>query len=234
MKVAVCQLDIKYEDKVYNLASAKQYIQEASEAGADLIVFPEMSFTGFSMNTDLTGEEDEYTSSVMQELSEEFEIAIGYGWVEGVEECENKYTIVTPDDGEIASYSKIHLFDPDGEDEHFVPGEEIEIFPFDDLSMGLAICYDLRFDDVFEDMEPVTDAVIVAANWPEERIDDWNDLLIERAKEINSYVIGVNCYGEQDGRYYNGSSAVIAPVGKVICHTEGLEDIIYADIEPVE
>ena len=65
MKVAVCQLDIKYEDKEYNLARAKEFIEEASNQGADIIFFPEMSFTGFSMNTEITGEEDLHTQGLM-------------------------------------------------------------------------------------------------------------------------------------------------------------------------
>jgi len=234
MKIAICQMDIKFEDKKYNLATAKEYIMEAASAGAEMIFFPEMSFTGFSMNTELTGEDDGLTCSIMQEWADDNNIAIGFGWVEGTEESENKYTVVAPGEDDIANYSKIHLFDPEGEDEHFVPGEEIEIFPYGDLNFGLAICYDLRFDDVFESMEPVTDAVVVAANWPEERIDDWNELLVDRAKELNSYIIGVNCYGEQDGETYNGCSAVISPDGQVMVQSDGMEDLLFAEIEPVE
>jgi len=233
MKVAVCQLDIKYEDKEYNLARAKEFIEDAANQGADIIFFPEMSFTGFSMDTELTGEEDLYTQSLMEEYAEEFCIAIGFGWVEHQTESENHYTVIDSDGEMIADYLKIHLFEDAGEDEHFVPGYEVVTFTLDDIDFGLSICYDMRFDDVYEDMGASTDAVVVAANWPAVRSDDWRQIIRDRATELNSYMIGVNCYGEQE-EHYSGFSCVIGPDGEELFEIEDMEDMVIVDIEKVE
>lgn len=233
MKVAVCQLDIKYEDKEYNLARAKEFISDAADQGADIIFFPEMSFTGFSMNTELTGEEDLHTQTLMEEYAEEFGIAIGFGWVEHQVESENHYTVIDSEGEMIADYLKIHLFDSAGEDEHFVAGYETVTFTLDDIDFGLSICYDMRFDDIYEDMESSTDAVVVAANWPAAREDDWRQIIRDRATELSSYMIGVNCYGEQE-EHYSGYSCVIGPDGEALFEIEEMEDMVIVDIEKVE
>ena len=203
MKVAVCQLDIKYEDKEYNLARAKEFIEDAANQGADIIFFPEMSFTGFSMDTELTGEEDLHTQSLMEEYAEEFGIAIGFGWVEHQTESENHYTVIDSDGEMIADYLKIHLFEDAGEDEHFVPGYEVVTFTVDVI------------------------------DWPAVRMDDWRQIIRDRATELNSYMIGVNCYGEQE-EHYSGFSCVIGPNGEELFEIEDMEDMVIVDIEKVE
>ena len=233
MKVAVCQLDIKYEDKEYNLARGKEFIEDAASQNADIIFFPEMSFTGFSMDTELTGEENDETLSLMESLAEENGIAIGFGWVEHKVESENHYTVVDSDGEMVADYTKIHLFDSAGEDEHFVPGYETVTFTLDNIDFGLSICYDMRFDDVYEDMGASTDAVVVAANWPAAREDDWRQIIRDRATELNSYMIGVNCYGEQE-EHYSGYSCVIGADGEALFEIEEMEDMVLVDIEKVE
>ena len=106
-------------------------------------------------------------------------------------------------------------------------------FTLDDIDFGVSICYDLRFDDVYEDMESSTDAVVVAANWPAVRMDDWRQIIRDRAQELNSYMIGVNCYGEQE-EHYSGCSCVIAPNGEELFEIEETEDMVIVDIEKVE
>lgn len=214
MKIAVCQLDIKYEDKEYNLASAKEYVAEAKERGADMILFPEMSFTGFSMNTDLTGEDDDYTYDLIGEWASQMDIAIGFGWVLYKENSENHYSVFDNEGNLLGDYTKIHLFEDAKEDEHFEPGDEIVAFDYMGLNIGLSICYDLRFDDIYDELAGA-DVILVPANWPEARRDDYRDLLIERAKQYECYMIGINCCGDQE-EHYTGDSAVVTPEGEVL------------------
>ena len=185
------------------------------------------------MDTELTGEEDLHTQSLMEEYAEEFGIAIGFGWVEHQTESENHYTVIDSDGEMIADYLKIHLFEDAGEDEHFVPGYEVVTFTLDDIDFGLSICYDMRFDDIYEDMGASTDAVVVAANWPAVRMDDWRQIIRDRATELNSYMIGVNCYGEQE-EHYSGYSCVIGPDGEALFEIEDMEDMVVIDIDKVE
>ncbi|MBP5773237.1 MAG: carbon-nitrogen family hydrolase, partial [Eubacterium sp.] len=96
-----------------------------------------------------------------------------------------------------------------------------------------SICYDMRFDDIYEDIGASMDAVVVAANWPAAREDDWRQIIRDRATELNSYMIGVNCYGEQE-EHYSGYSCVIGPDGEALFEIEDMEDMVIVDIEKVE
>ena len=82
-------------------------------------------------------------------------------------------------------------------------------------------------------MESSTDAVVVAANWPAAREDDWRQIIRDRATELSSYMIGVNCYGEQE-EHYSGYSCVIGPDGETLFEIEEMEDMVIVDIEKVE
>lgn len=81
MKIALCQTEILWEEKEKNLCRARKWLEGAVEQGAELILFPEMSFTGFSMNTELTAEREQETVQAMQDMASEFGISIGFGWV---------------------------------------------------------------------------------------------------------------------------------------------------------
>ena len=95
MKIAAAQTEIKFEDKEYNLKKASELIAAAARNGAELILFPEMSFTGFSMNIRLTGEAEPVTISRMMSESEKHSIAVGFGYVRLSEgKAENHYVIL--------------------------------------------------------------------------------------------------------------------------------------------
>lgn len=85
MRVALCQMNIKYEDKKANLEAALSYIKQAVEGKADVILFPEMSMTGFSMRTEITSESKtrKFTLKQFRKWAAEYHINIGIGWVAG-------------------------------------------------------------------------------------------------------------------------------------------------------
>ena len=84
------------------------------------------------------------------------------------------------------------------------------------MHLGMAVCYDLRFPEMFQKMPLETNVIFLIANWPESRIRQWYSLLTARAIEMSSYVVGVNRTGEGDGIQYTKSSAAYAPDGSMI------------------
>ena len=210
-------------------------------AGAEIVLFPEMSLTGFSMHTDVTAEICQpyaeiqsraqmdstpdmtnqpttgWTIEQIKTLADRHHTTIGIGWVKKTEPlCENHYSIVTPD-GKIAmDYAKIHPFSYGEEHAHFRGGEKICTGKLGEFQVGLAICYDLRFPEQFRTMVPEAEIFIVPANWPEARTSHWKTLLAARAIENQCYVAGVNCCGDMDGQYYSGDSGVYAPDGSLL------------------
>ena len=82
MKVAMCQTNIIWEDKEKNIEKCIEYIEQAKKHNIELMLFPEMSFTGFSMNINNTKENYNYTVQKISKIARENKIAIGFGWVE--------------------------------------------------------------------------------------------------------------------------------------------------------
>lgn len=214
MKIELCQTNIAWENKNINLAAAENII---SKSDSDCLFFPEMSFTGFSMNTDITGENNNYTVNYMQNLSVKYKKATAFGWVyKNSHKAENHYTFIN-EKGEILSdYVKIHPFSYSNEDKYFKSGSKITVFKYKDFSICNFICYDLRFPEIFQIASAKADLIIVAANWPKSRSEHWKTLLKARAIENLCYIAAINCVGNTDGIEYSGDSCIINPSGDII------------------
>ena len=238
MRIALAQTNILWEDKQANLVRVEEFVVASD---AEIVLFPEMSLTGFSMHTDVTAEnsgspdvvqfcmqtgniqtmaelpQTGWTIEQVSALAKRHHKTIGIGWVKKTEPlCENHYSIVTPD-GKIAmDYAKIHPFSYGEEHAHFRGGEKLCTGWLGEFQAGLAICYDLRFPEQFRAMVPETEFFIVPANWPEARTSHWKTLLAARAIENQCYVAGVNCCGDMDGQHYSGDSGIYAPDGSLL------------------
>lgn len=231
MKAALCQFRIAYEEKEKNLHRAEQMIAAAAKAHAQIIFFPEMSFTGFSMQVSVTGEANGETVSRMQQYAQQYGIAVGFGWVKKAGDTgENHYTVVSETGAMLADYVKIHPFSFSGENNYFTAGDRTAVFTFSGRTFGLFICYDLRFPEIFRAVSAEAEVLVVAANWPEQRIAHWNKLLEARALENQSWVLGINCVGDQQDLHYNGSSRAVSPEGETVDVLTGREGILFCEI----
>lgn len=182
MRIALAQTNILWEDKQANLVRAEEFV---IAAGAEIILFPEMSLTGFSMHTDVTAENCEspdvvqacvqtgntqtmtelpqtgWTIDQVSALARRHHKTIGIGWVKKTEPlCENHYSIVTPDGGVAMDFAKIHPFSYGEEHEHFQGGTTLCTGTLGEFWAGLGICYDLRFPEQFRAMVPETEFLL--------------------------------------------------------------------------
>ena len=238
MKIAMGQLDMVWEEKEASLDRVEQMMRQAAAGQADLIVFPEMSLTGFSMNIDKIGEkeQDAYTVHRMQELARRYGLAAGFGWAalpaEGEQKATNRFTLVGADGTILGEYKKLHPFRYGGEAEVYEGGDRIVTVPFLRRRLALFVCYDLRFPEIFQKvrLQTAADIVLVIANWPASRRDHWMTLLKARAIETQSYVIGVNCVGMQNGIYYSGDSMAVDILGQEIGRISSQEGVLVCDI----
>ena len=226
MKVALCQFEIAFEKKEENTRRAIGFMEQARSAGADLVLFPEMSLTGFSMNITFTGEKDRESVQVMSEATKRIGIAVGFGWtaLTGTR-GENHYTVINAQGEILSDYVKMHPFSYSGEDRYFEKGNAPAHFTLDGISFSNFICYDLRFAEIFQCVSGRAHVIIVAADWPAGRSEHWKCLLRARAIENQCYILGVNSVGWQNGVYYTGDSCVILPDGTVaeqLADEEGL------------
>ena len=231
MKIGICQCKIQYEDKAFNLNAAKTVFSHARKEKTDFLLFPEMSFTGFSMNTEKTGETAMQTVEAMQELAAQYGIAVGFGWVKNKKESENHFTVIDENGKILGDYIKIHPFGFAGEDRYFKAGDALCSFIYQGICFGICICYDLRFPELYRKLSETCDVIITAANWPKERIAQWDVLLQARAIENQVYMIGINCVGVQDKTVYTGHSRIISPDGTLLLDLGEKETVGQMNLE---
>lgn len=235
MKLCLVQRDIVWENKPANRSRCHIAMEQAAEQGAQLVVFPELSLTGFTMNPALAEPPDGETVEFFSAVSRELGIAAGFGFA-----CAH-YGVITnrfciADRGVItAAYDKIHPFSYGGECSVYSAGSKLVKAEVCGETVGLTVCYDLRFPELYQALSGSCSVILVIANWPDKRSEHWKALLKARAVENQCYIAGCNRCGEGGGLSYSGDSAVYSPAGKLICAAESYKDeLIFADVRREE
>lgn len=234
MKIALAQLDIIWEDKRANRLKCEKLAQQASEASVNLLLFPEMTLTGFTMNVAMMGESKKGETTLwFQELAKKYKIALGFGVIEKTLESrkgKNNYIIVDEEGKLLSSYSKIHPFSFGEEALHYQGGTSLSLVNYKQWVLSSFICYDLRFPEIFQAASKKASIITIAANWPEVRIKHWEVLLKARAIENQCYIAAVNRTGSGNGIKYSGSSMIIDPLGNVLSQGASQEALISCEI----
>ena len=239
MKAALIQLDIAWQDRRRNYEKAALFAGRAAADNCDLIVFPEMFNTGFSM--DLAAVADEgigETTSILSDIARKNNINLiaGFPMKSPAEEKGRNIAVVYDRTGMlVATYTKMHPFCLADEGKYYIAGENITTFDIDGMPSSVFICYDLRFPEVFRKVAKQVKAIFVIANWPASRRDHWETLLKARAIEDQFFVIGVNRTGmDGNGIVYSGASHVVGPLGQVICHGTDTDEYVVCEFNPSE
>ncbi|AAK79631.1 putative amidohydrolase [Clostridium acetobutylicum] len=230
MKIALGQIDVFFEDKERTKEKCLNFMKKAADKKADLIIFPEMTLTGFSMKVDKIGENKFETLEWFKEKSKEFNIYSGFGFVEGTKKGKNNFSICSPLGEEILRYTKLHPFSYGNEDKYFYKGNEIVYCKIGDFNISTFICYDLRFPEIFQKASKESECILIIANWPKVRREQWIALIKARAIETQSYIAAVNRVGEGDGLYYSGDSMVVNPYGEITAFKSEKEELLICDI----
>jgi predicted amidohydrolase len=127
----------------------------------------------------------------------------------------------------------MHLFSYGHEDEGNSPGTDLGMFTLGSLSCGIAICYDLRFPDLFcLYAQKGVQAVFVPSAWPHIRTRHWELFIQARALENQMYIIGVNTTGQTPIESYSGNSMTADPQGTIISRANDAEQLVFTDLDP--
>ncbi len=232
MKISLFQFNPKWEDKIFNQKKIIE-ILEKNKIVTDILIFPEMTLTGFSMNAknlaeDLNGNSIKFFS----QLGQKFNCNIFCGMIQV--ENNNYFNSLIHFDSQgkiIKIYKKIQLFSFSKEEKFYSAGDKPEITYVKDWKIGLSICYDVRFPELFRFYgKEKVDLIINIANWPITRIQHWKVLLQARAIENLCYVVGVNRVGVDPTADYNGLSCVFNPFGEEIISIKNEENIFSVDV----
>jgi predicted amidohydrolase len=225
-----------WRGRVGVLDAVARMADEAAGRGASLICFPEQFVTGWSPDVPpVAGEPlDGPLATAFTHIAERCGIAVAGSIIESGVGCRPKNTVVVTgaDAKLLAAYAKIHLFSPDGEDRAYEAGDRIATFTLDGTVFGLAVCYDLRFPELFRIYALAgAECVLVPAAWPSSRLSHWETLLPARALENRYYVAGVNTPGMPGGACCGGSLAA-DPDGAIIGRCGAGEEILTVEIDP--
>jgi omega-amidase len=218
MNVALVSLDSLWEDKAGNLQLCRDRIRRAVALGADLVVFPEMVLTGFTMNV-TSASEPPAGSPTLQAFSAaaaEHAVNVAFGMVlDGEQRPRNTLVVMDREGRERARYAKLHPFTYGGEHVHYERGRDAVVVELAGVRFGLSICYDLRFPEMYAAVAQECDVFLVAASWPAVRIEHWLTLLQARAIEGQCCVLGVNRTGlDGSGVEHPPSSRAFGPAGE--------------------
>jgi deaminated glutathione amidase len=246
MRGAAIQLNSR-SDKERNIETAGGLVAAAARAGAELIVLPE--------KWNLLGHPDELRAGA-EALDDGPSLAAARGWaaelgvhlvagsiaerVAGAERLFNTSTLIGPD-GEIAAvYRKIHMFDVEvggvsyRESEHEQPGDEIVVAEAAGVELGLTVCYDLRFPELYRILA-VRGALVIAvpsAFTEATGRDHWEVLIRARAIENQAFVIAANQFGDAPPSYRSyGRSLIADPWGIVLAQAPDGEGFAIAELD---
>jgi deaminated glutathione amidase len=247
MRIAALQM-VSTPDVQANLAAARKLIQRAGGAGAQLVALPEyFCLMGQGDRDKLAIAEAPGDGPIQQMLSD---AARENGlWVIGgtlpvrsgdPERVLNASCVFGPDGAQVARYDKIHLFKYDNGREHYDEGRAIQAggqplsFQAGDVRVGLSVCYDLRFPELYRAlMHPPCDLLAVPSAFTHTTGKaHWELLLRARAVENQCYVIAAAQGGlHPNGRRTYGHSMVVDPWGGVVSVLEEGEGLVFADLD---
>jgi predicted amidohydrolase len=227
LHVSFIQTNLHWENPVANLKMFDEKVDSIPE-GTDLIILPEMFSTGFSMAPSRLAETESGTSvSWLQSVAKRKNCVVTGSLI--ISENENYYNRLfwVKPDGSFKTYDKRHLFSLAGEENFYSPGKNRLIVDLKGFKIMPLICYDLRFP-VWSRNDLNYDVLLYVANWPERRAYFWKQLLIARAIENQSYVIGVNRVGNDGNNiFHSGDSTCLDPLGESIAAAKhSIEEII--------
>ena len=232
MRIGLIQYSPSWENKEVNKEKLLQLTVGVD--GVELFIFPEMTLTGFTMKSQNVSEGIQGDSfRFFSELAKSKHSHIIAGVVENSKNhFYNTLIHILPNGDLVKIYRKIHPFTYSGENEHYSAGSRPAISKIKKWKIGLTICYDLRFPELFRKYGKKRAHLIVnIANWPDTRIEHWNTLLKARAIENQCYVAGVNRVGDDPKLHYTGCSSVFDPMGKELVSVENEEKLITLKID---
>lgn len=238
MKIAAAQISCGSGEVDANLRKIREFVSRAKENGAELILFPEVSDTGYSIPAiqKHASSWNEGAVPCFQQIAQEYSIVIVCGVSErDRDRIYNSQVLVDASGHLAAKYRKTHLVAAAPLDERacFEPGDKLASHKFGSFNFGLSICYDLRFPEVCRILaiEHGANVFLNSSAWPIIRVEHLRILALARAIENQSYLILANRVGVDDGVTLCGTSAIIDPYGVILAAASvDREEIIYADI----
>jgi predicted amidohydrolase len=245
MRAAAVQLNSQ-EDKQRNLEVAERLVRAAARDGAELVCLPEKWNLLGGSEALVGGAEplDGPSLSAARVWARDLRIHLVAGSiaerVEGHDRLFNTSVLIGPQGDDVATYRKIHMFDVEvggvtyRESDHEEGGEEIVSAPLGELELGLSVCYDLRFPELYRILAVRGARIITVPSAFTQATgrDHWEVLLRARAIENQAFMVAADQFGEAPPHYNSyGRSAIVDPWGVVLAMAPDEECFVAADLD---
>jgi predicted amidohydrolase len=242
MRIALAQI-LSETDPSANLATVDEYTRRAADAGARLVLFPEATMCRFGVPLAPVAEPlDGPWASGVRAIAERAGIVVVAGMFTPAGDGRVTNTLLATGPGVDAHYDKIHLYDAFGfaESKTVAPGHEPVVITVDDVAVGLTLCYDVRFPELYVELaERGAQLTTVHASWGSGpgKLDQWTLLARARAIDTTGYVAAVGQGHPTDaevaavGPTGVGGSLVASPVGEVMAAAGADPQLLVADLD---
>ena len=236
-RLAVVQSDIVAGRPAENVERAAAQVEVAvRDRGARVVSLPEMFSTGYDWASLLDAAEplSGPTVECFRDLCRRLGVWLLLGSLpERRADGTYNTSVLIADTGEIAGqYSKIHLFSLMDEPRYLRPGNGPTVVDTPLARVGLTVCYDLRFPELYRRLcLDGAELIFVPAEWPHPRAPHWETLLRARAIENQVFVVGNNRVGRDGEVAYCGRSQIIDPWGRILSRADEEPTILTADVD---
>ncbi len=232
--LACCQFDIAWENAEANIAKVSGMLTGAAVPPGSLIALPEMFATGFSMNVPAATKGAAAAEAFLADAARKHRATIIGGVSTPAEAAHGRNQAIGFDDAgkEVCRFTKLHPFSYAREQEHYLRGDDVQLFDWNGVAVAPLICYDLRFPEAFRRaVRQGAKLILVLANWPTQRDLHWAAMLRARAIENLCYVAGVNRTGKSPHNAYAGHSMIVGPRGEMLAEAGDEECLLRANLD---
>ncbi|TVP77600.1 MAG: carbon-nitrogen family hydrolase [Puniceicoccaceae bacterium] len=244
MKLSIAQFDVARGNPAKNLKQIAALAERARAAGSDLLCLPEMCTTGFDWSfnaTHLDAASDDLAR--IAAIAQAEGLAICGSFLEKTESgrAANCFHYFDQSGQRLAQYRKLHLFTLFREERHVEAGDRWATFSTQFGELGAAICYDLRFPELFRQLTAAGAWLqLLPSAFPHPRLEHWRTLVRARAIENQVYLVAINQCGveghggEVGETQYFGHSMVVDPWGEIIAEAGEAADLLEVEVDPAE
>jgi len=234
LTIALMQMDISLGDQEQNAQKARLLAEKLPPCAC--LLLPELWGTGYALERshELAEDGSGQCTNVMREIALAKKAYVGGSiLMRRDDDVYNTFVLVSPAGQVIAEYDKTHLFRLMQENIFLRPGHRLVTVDTTHGRVGLSICYDLRFPEVFRHYRNEgVDFNLLVAEWPLPRVEHWRTLVRARAIENQCYLIACNRVGSDTNNNFAGHSLVVDPWGEVLLEAEADEGVYVVEIDP--
>lgn len=213
---SIIQVNCYTDQFEHNFEKVKQYLAQLPDVDRQIVVLPELWTTGFTENLEQANNINHEIITQLKQIADQKNFLISGSYIMKQNEGYYNQLMIIGPKKQVATYNKINLFPQLNEYVNFETGSSLSILEIWNIKIGMAICYDLRFPEIFRNYaSQKVEICVLPAQWPQKRINHFNALLLARSIENQMILAASNVCGNINKTKLGGYSSVIDHMGVI-------------------